>query len=188
MGYGRSSDAAEEDATTVNTRFATHYDGSGYEVLVAESWVVSAGEAPSAEGAEHRHATLGRSCDMHGPTRGLRVLDGSGRQPGCHLWNEGLAAGATVTWSGECVGGYTQGPGTEHWRYDEGQQTAQGAYVDGKPHGNWVTRYGDGDMAEGPYASGQRQGTWTWWFTEREHPGSTVRERRGKRQRDPVQP
>ena len=48
VGYGRSPEAAEENATTVNTRFATHYDGSGYEVLVAERWVVSDGARPGA--------------------------------------------------------------------------------------------------------------------------------------------
>ena len=179
VGYGRSAEAAEENATTVNARFATHYDGSGYDVLVAESWVVSAGAAPGAESAGRG---LGEPGPIGGapsiavpPSVGLETCAGRpvgsecwmevANQPGCHLWNEGLAAGATVTWSGECVGGYAQGPGTEHWRYDEGQQTAQGAYVDGKPHGNWVIRYGDGDVAEGPYVSGQRQGTWTWWFT-----------------------
>ena len=35
-------------------------------------------------------------------------------QPGCHLWNGGLALGATVTWTGECVGGFAQGTGNAH--------------------------------------------------------------------------
>ena len=86
-------------------------------------------------------------------------------RPGCHLWNPGLAAGATVTWSGECSAGYAQGAGRVHWRYDDGQQTWEGTYVDGKEHGNWVGRESDGDVAEGFYVSGQRQGIWTWWFT-----------------------
>ncbi|WP_420632584.1 toxin-antitoxin system YwqK family antitoxin [Candidatus Palauibacter sp.] len=86
-------------------------------------------------------------------------------QPGCHLWNGGLAAGATVTWSGECSAGYAQGTGRVHWRYDDGEQLWAGAYVDGKRQGNWVVLEDDGDLAGGSYVSGQRQGIWTWWFT-----------------------
>ena len=37
-GYGASAEAAETDATTGNGRFATYYDGSGYEVVLRESW------------------------------------------------------------------------------------------------------------------------------------------------------
>ena len=86
-------------------------------------------------------------------------------QPGCHLWNPGLAAGATVAWSGVCSDGYAQGTGRVHWRYDEGEQTWNGAYVDGKRQGRWVIQESDGDVAEGFFVSGQRQGIWTWWFT-----------------------
>lgn len=35
VGFGRSAAAAEENATTVNARFATYYDGSGYD-----NWLV----------------------------------------------------------------------------------------------------------------------------------------------------
>ena len=38
VGYGETAEAAETNATTANGRFATYYDGSGYEVLVRESW------------------------------------------------------------------------------------------------------------------------------------------------------
>ena len=86
-------------------------------------------------------------------------------QPGCHLWNPGLAAGATVAWNGSCSRGYAQGTGTVLWRYDEGRQTWDGAYVDGKRLGNWVVQEADGDIREGSYVNGQAQGTWTWWFT-----------------------
>ncbi len=109
-------------------------------------------------------------------------------QPGCHLWNPSLHAGATVIWSGECSAGYAQGPGRVFWRYDDGQQTWNGSYTDGKQDGPWVMRYSNGTLYEGPYVdglqhgtwvvqqadgavgqglyvNGQRQGTWTWWFT-----------------------
>ena len=86
-------------------------------------------------------------------------------QPGCHLWNGGLAAGATVTWSGECSAGYAQGTGTVHWRYDGGLQTGDGSFLDGKQHGTWVVRSSD-RVSEGLYVSGQRQGMWTSWPTD----------------------
>ena len=185
VGYGRSAEAAEENATTVNTRFATHYDGSGYEVLVAESWVVSAGARPNAadEADEPGNERLDRPDSRVGgdpstaarPPVGLQTCAGQSvgsecwmevaNQPACHLWNGGLAAGATVTWSGACSDGYAQGAGRVHWRYDEGEQTWDGAYVDGRQQGNWVIQESDGDVAEGFYVNGQRQGIWTWWFT-----------------------
>ncbi len=86
-------------------------------------------------------------------------------QPACHLWNPGLAAGATVAWTGECVGGYAQGTGTVYWRYDGGVQTEDGSLLDGKQHGTWLVQEADGDISEGLNVNGQRQGTWTWWFT-----------------------
>ena len=185
VGYGRSAEAAEENATTVNARFATHYDGSGYEVLVAESWVVSAGAAPGAAGEadEPGNERLDRPDSRVGgdpstaapPAVGLETCAGQpvgsecwmevANQPACHLWNGGLAAGATVTWSGACSDGYAQGAGRVHWRYDDGEQTWDGAYVDGRRQGNWVIQESDGDLAEGLYVNGQRQGIWTWWFT-----------------------
>ena len=45
VGYGASPEAAEENATRVDARFSTYTDGSGYEVLVAETWAVAEGAA-----------------------------------------------------------------------------------------------------------------------------------------------
>ena len=185
VGYGRSPEAAEENATTVNTRFATHYDGSGYEVLVAESWVVSAGARPNAadEADEPGNERIDRPDSRVGgdpstaarPPVGLQTCAGQpvgsecwmevANQPACHLWNGGLAAGATVTWSGACSDGYAQGAGRVHWRYEDGEQTWDGAYVDGRRQGDWVIQEDDGDVAQGFYVDDRRQGIWTWWFT-----------------------
>jgi len=51
-----------------------------------------------------------------------------------------------------------------HWRYDDGQQTEEGSFLDGKQHGTWIIQQSDGDVAEGFYFSGQLQGIWTWWY------------------------
>ncbi len=185
VGYGTSAQAAEENATRLDARFSTYADRSGYDVLVAESWSVSAGEASGAasEADEPAGDRLDQPDSRFGggvstaapPSVDLETCAGKpvgsecwmevANQPGCHLSNPGLWAGATVTWSGECSAGYAQGSGRVHWRYDAGQQTWEGAYVDGKEHGNWVGRESDGDVAEGFYVNGQRQGIWTWWFT-----------------------
>jgi len=52
-----------------------------------------------------------------------------------------------------------------HWRYDAGQQTDEGSFLEGKQHGTWVVHEGDGDVSKGLYINGHRQGIWTWWFT-----------------------
>lgn len=184
VGYGTSPQAAEQNATRLNARFSTYADRSGYDVLVAESWAVSAGAVPGAasEADESGSERLGQPDSRVGggastaapPLVGLETCAGKPvgsecwmevlNRPGCHLWNGGLAAGATVTWSGECSAGYAQGTGRVHWRYFDREQTWEGAYVDGKRRGNWVIQEDDGDVAEGFYVDGQRQGTWTVWF------------------------
>ena len=178
VGYGRSAEAAEANATTVNTRFATYYDGNGYEVLVVESWAVSTGAVPGTESVEQEPVEPGPIGGARStappPAVSLETCAGQPvgsecwmqvtNQPGCHLWNPSLAAGATAAWSGECVSGYAQGTGTVRWRYDGGVQSEEGSFFDGKQHGNWVVEEADGDVSEGLYVNGQRQGIWTWWF------------------------
>ena len=185
VGYATSAQAAEENATRLDARFSTYADRSGYDVLVAESWSVSASAVPGAasEVDEPGRERLDQPDSRVGggpstaapPSVDLETCAGKpvgsecwmeiANRPGCHLWNPGLAAGAMVTWSGECSAGYAQGSGTVRWLYNDGQQTWEGAYVDGKRHGTWVVQESDGDIAEGFYVNGQRQGIWTWWFT-----------------------
>ena len=184
VGYGTSPQAAEENATRLNARFSTYADRSGYDVLVAESWSVSAGAVPGAAGEVGQPASErlnqpdprvgGGPGAVTPPSVDLETCAGKPvgsecwmevlNQPGCHLWNPGLAAGATVTWSGECSAGNAQGPGRVHWRYDDGQQTEEGSFLDGKQHGTWIIQQSDGDVAEGVSFSGQAQGNWTWWY------------------------
>ncbi|WP_419939293.1 hypothetical protein [Candidatus Palauibacter sp.] len=185
VGYGTSAEAAEENATRVDARFMTYADESGYEVLVAESWAAAAagvpGDAaarsqPGSERLDQPDSPVGGAPSTSAPPLvGLETCAGQpvgstcwmevANQPGCHLWNPGLHAGATVTWIGECSGGFAQGTGTVHWRYDGGWQTADGSFLDGKQHGTWVVHQADGGVSEGLLVSGQRQGIWTWWFT-----------------------
>ena len=49
VGYGASWEAAEDSATTSNERFATYYDGSGYRLVMRETWGAGAAPAESPE-------------------------------------------------------------------------------------------------------------------------------------------
>ena len=55
------------------------------------------------------------------------------QQPGGHVWNPNLRTGVSVTWTGECVGGFAQGAGTLTWtgmetskRQPDASRTARG--------------------------------------------------------------
>ena len=82
------------------------------------------------------------------------------QRTGCHVWNPGLAPGATVTWTGECAGGFAQGMGTLAWVWDGNRQTATGRLEDGRRNGHWVFRFPSGDVQEGPMADDVRNGHW----------------------------
>ena len=43
VGFGTDFDAAESQATTINQRFGSYNDGSGFEVLLRETWGVAEG-------------------------------------------------------------------------------------------------------------------------------------------------
>ena len=86
----------------------------------------------------------------------------SAQQPGCYVWNPSLATGASVTWTGECVGGLAQGTGTLTWISDGNPQTGTGRLQDGRRTGNWVLRFANGSVQEGPYVYGARNGNWVF--------------------------
>ena len=107
-------------------------------------------------------------------------------RPGCHWWNDHYHPDRTARWSGECHAGFAEGHGTHlmssgsehdsweqtgtfldgrmhgHWtiRWGDGT-TSEGPYVDGKWHGRWIIRHADGEASEGPYVDHKRHGRWT---------------------------
>ena len=83
-------------------------------------------------------------------------------QPGCYVWDNYLITDQTVTWTGTCSGGRAQGEGTLKWVWEDGEKTSEstGSLTDGKRHGQWVNRFADGLVDEGPYVDGKRHGRW----------------------------
>ena len=62
VGFGTDFDAAESQATTINQRFSSQNDGSGFEVLLRETWGVAEGVVAGAlsEGSARRMGRFAR--------------------------------------------------------------------------------------------------------------------------------
>jgi hypothetical protein len=99
---------------------------------------------------------------------------------GCKIWNPHPQPDETVKWSGDCIGGLAQGPGTLQWfrngkpsETDQGQWTQgrqsghgvqdwstgryEGALLDGEPHGRGVMTL-QGARYEGEFRNGKPNG------------------------------
>ncbi len=109
--------------------------------------------------------------------------------PQCYLWSPGLQLTQSVTWSGACRAGLSDGRGTATWTTeidewilfemgvmlsghrrgqwvevvvtgDDGEVTlSKGPYgADGERTGNWIRRWSDNEVGEGPFVDGEWQG------------------------------
>ncbi|WP_419949451.1 toxin-antitoxin system YwqK family antitoxin [Candidatus Palauibacter sp.] len=93
-------------------------------------------------------------------------------RPGCYIWRP--VRFETVTWSGECAGGYAQGTGTQLLRVDSDgdayyQSSEEGTLVDGRKRGRWAEEEEfrfrgrtnvQRSTSEGSYVNGERNGIW----------------------------
>ena len=164
VGFGTDFDAAEMQATTINQRFSSQSDGSGYEVLLREMWGVAQGVV-EAVGVPEPNGPDGPICTGRASPEGCWMEISN--HPLCYLWNEAPQDNVTVTWNGDCSDGFAQGRGEETW-YQNGalSQTNVGSYRAGQSDGFWVIRTSDGSQSEGPYVNGERDGTWTIYWAE----------------------
>ena len=183
VGYGTSWEEAEQFATRLDDRFVSYNDGSGYEVLVQETWSAGTVDDPSArddaaprqadaEGGPESVSTrspespsassIEETCA--GKPAGTACWMEPADQPRCYVWNPSLGEGATVTWTGGCNEGFAQEAGTLRWAWAAGELSSEGLLRDGQRHGNWVERYSDGTVYEGPYVNGERHGDWVERF------------------------
>ena len=153
VGYGTSWEEAERWATTLNDRFATNYDGDGYEVLVRETW-----------GAARSQPDLPREAIYTGNASSEGLWMEIENHPGCYLWNPFPVDNETVSWSGECSGGFAQGRGETTWyQNDEVSETDVGLRQGGLSEGFWVISDPDGSRSEGSFVDGLRHGVWTYF-------------------------
>ncbi len=163
VGFGADFDAAETQATTINQRFSSRYDGNGYEVLLRESWGVAEEVAAAAEEPEFTPPD-GPICTGRASPEGCWMEISN--HPGCFLWNPQPRQGAAVSWSGECSNGFAEGRGEERWQWNDGGVTGTGVFQDGRREGFHVIiwgRAGDDNVVreEGSYLNDERHGTWT---------------------------
>ena len=185
VGFGEDFDEAETQATTISQRFSSQSDGSGYEVLLRETWSV-AERAVAEGGAPEFDLPEGRVCteDYSPESCWMEVVD----RPGCYLWNPAPEENVTVTWSGGCSSGLAQGDGRVNWfqnaeliqieetglqdgrrngsyvaRLPDGALQQEGRYVNGERQGTWTHVFDNGDRGVGPYVNGEPHGTWTYF-------------------------
>ncbi|HEX2964585.1 MAG TPA: hypothetical protein VHO84_02310 [Syntrophorhabdaceae bacterium] len=84
---------------------------------------------------------------------------------GCKSWNPNPLPNETISWSGECVDGYTSGLGTEIW-YKDGKENGyyKGEMRRGKMDGKGAYTWANGNKYEGDYVDGKRtgKGSFSW--------------------------
>lgn len=131
VGFGTGFDEAETRATTIDQRFSSQSDGSGYEVLLRENRgerALAADRAPAPSVPEGRICTEDYSTEPCW----MELAD----RPGCYLWNPFPQENVTVTWSRGCSGGFAQGSGRVSWyQNDELIQTVDTRLQDGRSDG-----------------------------------------------------
>ena len=77
----------------------------------------------------------------------------------CYVWIT-PASDESVTWSGRCKAGKPDGHGELMWRWDGGERTIIGSYVDGKKNGQWEDRFASDFVSIGPYVNDTKHGQW----------------------------
>ena len=95
--------------------------------------------------------------------------------PECHAWTDHFYGGEAVTWSGDCLGGKAHGEGKLVWPWESQEAyfvseqdwksrliDQSGIYRDGRQYGRWIFRFADGEVHEGHYVEGRKNGQWTY--------------------------
>ena len=158
-------------------RFSSQNDGSGYEVLLRETWGVAEGVV--AQGSEHEFSRPdGPICTGRASSEGCWAEIAN--HPGCYLWNPGPREGFSAIWSGECSEGFAEGMGEVRWQWSDSSAVDSGLLRGGQREGFHVINWSSGDRSEGSYVNGERHGTWTGYDASGNGLG-TVRYENGRR-------
>jgi len=100
---------------------------------------------------------LGLPAAFGQPQSGAFVAD---VQNGCKVWNPHPQPNETVTWSGNCVNGLAQGPGSLQWLHNgKPYEKDQGEWSEGRQFGRGMQDWGlgsyDGELVNGePHGRG----------------------------------
>ena len=123
-----------------------------------------------------RAPALSPKCD--GMPEGSQCWREISNKPDCFIWDDYSRTNQSIIWSGVCSNSATAGPGTLRyewnglfvegkgtlnensepvgrwsWRRSDGSKS-EGSYVNVRKHGQWVTRYSNGDCSAKEYSHG----------------------------------
>lgn len=104
---------------------------------------------------------LDPKCD--GAAEGTECWNQVFNRAGCYVWDPYFIKDAIATWSGQCLGNVVHGYGEMVWTLNgEKYGNGTGSFASGKPHGEWIEHYYDGEArkGEGLYRFGTRTGFW----------------------------
>jgi hypothetical protein len=98
------------------------------------------------------------SCSAAQGQRGSAGTFVADANNGCRIWNPHPLGGETVSWSGGCVNGLAQGPGSLQWLKDgRALEKDDGAWDLGRQTGRGTQDWGSGRY-EGELANGEPHG------------------------------
>jgi len=142
---------------------------------------VSTGPSIGSSNASSIESSTGRSENcVNGKCSPGWITD---ENTGCKVWNPGPVPNETITWSGQCVNGFTQGKGILQW-YKDGVKGDNyvGNYVDGKEHGKGKFTWANGDVYEGDWVDSKKhgKGKYIWVSGEIYEGGYVDNKRTGK--------
>ena len=97
-------------------------------------------------------------------------------RPDCQTWDANPQRNETVTWSGDCLAGKTEGTGVLTWHYTNRQGDAQietftGTHAGGKGDGKAVIVFPNGDRFEGMVKDGKKNGHGVSVWSNRRYDG-----------------
>ncbi len=139
------------------------------------------GSAPPAATDQGQPSRIRAEQTCAGQPQGDACWMAVANHPECYVWNPSLQPDETVTWTGECAGGLAQGTGTLNWVSNSDRSTSEstGFLQEGQRHGDWVLRFADGTVEEGPYVEGKMHGDWVErWADGTVHEGPYVEDQR----------
>ena len=132
----------------------------------AEARALAAAPAPAQIQPQGQVPTLPPQAIPIAPSSTSPIPDGGMAQDpktGCRVSKPSLAANEEVTWSGQCVGGFAEGPGTAQWSTEsKSTLTYEGSFRLGMLQGRGRMTAAGGDLYDGYFRDGKREGRGTY--------------------------